>query len=50
MRNDIMNYATGKPVTTIAVYYDKLVKEDKLKHVNRLNYLCGSLYGEREWG
>lgn len=47
MRNDIINYATGEPVTTIAVYYDKLVKEDELKHVNRLNYLCASLYGER---
>ena len=47
MRNDIMNYATGEPVTTIAVYYDKLVEEDKLKHVNRLNYLCASLYRER---
>lgn len=30
MRNDIVNYATGEPVTTIAVYYDKLVEEDKL--------------------
>lgn len=47
MRNDIINYATGEPVTTIAFYYDKLVKEDELKHVNRLNYLCASLYGER---
>jgi hypothetical protein len=47
MRNDIMNYATGEPVTTIAVYYDKLVEKDKLKHIKRLNYLCASLYGER---
>nr|DAS24402.1 MAG TPA: hypothetical protein [Caudoviricetes sp.] len=46
MRNDIINYATGKPVTTISVYYDKLVEEDKLKHIKRLNYLCFSLYRE----
>ena len=26
MRNNIINYATGEPVTTIAVYYDKLVE------------------------
>lgn len=47
MRNNIINYATGEPVTTIAVYYDKLVEEDKLKHIKRLNYLCFSLYRER---
>lgn len=47
MRNDTINYATGKSATTISAYYDKLVEEDELKHINRLNYLCASLYGER---
>nr|DAR94946.1 MAG TPA: hypothetical protein [Caudoviricetes sp.] len=50
MRNDIMNYMTGEPVTTITVYYDKSVKEDNLKHINRLKYLCNVLYREREVG
>lgn len=47
MRNDIINYATGEPETTIEAYYDNLIKEDGLKHVNRLNDLCFSLYRER---
>jgi hypothetical protein len=46
MRNDIINYATGKPVSCIDVYYDKLVKEGCLKNVKILECLCYILCGK----
>lgn len=43
MRNGIANSATGKPVTTISNYYDKLIREDNIKDLTKLSRLCNNL-------